>query len=334
MRAPSAGWRRTMVQCSSARLGRGQQDLVGERELADVVQQPGRMREVGFVVAEPHRERQLAAVAGDGGGVAGGHAVAQRERLDHRRQHAELHPGQSLGPALRAQELTQQVLERDDDDREQRQRPEPGLDVHVRHAHAEDGADHLGRQDGQEDRPELVGERAAVMEHVVAGDPQEVQEVGDEERGEDQDVEREVGLRDVERVHRPVDEQAADERERGPRGQVGDQSGERVTGADLVDEHRDDADQRRGCRPEQRHREHEREERAGDPLHAVLDREHVARQREREQDEDELGRPPLIGCRVERGDHPCRDEHEDLAGEEALRANRHRPARAYAQSTA
>ena len=58
------------------------------------------MREVLLVAVAAVREGERAGVARDGGRVASGHAIAQRERLDHARQHAELQRRELLRPAL------------------------------------------------------------------------------------------------------------------------------------------------------------------------------------------------------------------------------------------
>ena len=62
-------------------LGAAEQDVVGQRLLADVVQQPGRVHDRLLALAQPGGARELARVVGDGRGVAGGARVAQRERL-------------------------------------------------------------------------------------------------------------------------------------------------------------------------------------------------------------------------------------------------------------
>ena len=123
-RAPSSGWRRTIRQSVVAERLLGEQDRVGEGELADVVQQPGRVGEVLLLAAAAVGLGERAGVARDGGRVARGHAVAQRERLEHAREHAELERGELLGPALGAQQLADQVLEHDEHEREQRERGE------------------------------------------------------------------------------------------------------------------------------------------------------------------------------------------------------------------
>ena len=64
-----------------------QQDVIGQRLLPDVVQQPRRVRDRLLVLGQAGRARELARVVGDGGRVAGGARVAQRERLQQQPDH-------------------------------------------------------------------------------------------------------------------------------------------------------------------------------------------------------------------------------------------------------
>ena len=102
------------------------QDPVGEDELADVVQQAGRVGELLLLLGEPGGGGDLARVAGDRGAVARGHPVAQVERAQQRAQQRDLEAGQLLGPQLELvgallgeQQRPDQVLEDDHDDGEQ-----------------------------------------------------------------------------------------------------------------------------------------------------------------------------------------------------------------------
>ena len=88
------------------------------------MQQPGGVGELLLLAAAAVGLGQRAGVARYGGGVARGHAVAQGERLEHAREHAELQRGELLGPAPRAQQLADQVLEDDEHERQQRERGE------------------------------------------------------------------------------------------------------------------------------------------------------------------------------------------------------------------
>ncbi len=105
----------------------GVEDAVGQRELADVVQQPRRVDEILFGLVEAQLDGKLPRVARDGGRVACGHPIAQRERLHERGQHAELQRGevdrarlQLVCAILRAQQRDRQVLE---DQKQQRPTP-------------------------------------------------------------------------------------------------------------------------------------------------------------------------------------------------------------------
>ena len=129
----------------------GEQDRVGERELADVVQQPGGVDEVLLRARAAVRLGERPRVARDGGRVAGGHAVAHRQRVDHARERPELQRGELLGAPLRAQQLAQHVLEDEQDEREQRERRQPGLAVDDRHAHGQQRGRQLDRQHRDED---------------------------------------------------------------------------------------------------------------------------------------------------------------------------------------
>jgi hypothetical protein len=83
---------------------------------------------------------------------------------------------------------------------------------------------------------------------------------------------------------------------------------------DVVDQHRDDADDRGGRRPQQRHRQDERDEGARDALALLAQREQVAPDRQREQDGEELRGPPVRGLGVDRGDGERGSEQQELAG--------------------
>jgi hypothetical protein len=234
--------------------------------------------------------------------VARGHAVAQRQRLDHRGQQTDLHRGEPLGALAREQQLGQQVLEDDQHEHHQRHRGQAGAHVDGGDERAQQGADELVRQDRDEDRAELPAQRHAVVEAVVAGDHHEVQDDGHHEDDQHHEREPRTVAGDAERVDRPVGEQPADEREGGERRDVGDQPRERVARAEVIGEHGGDADRRRRGRAEQRHRQHQREKRAGDALALVADGEQVAAERERQQDEHETDGMPVVSRRRERGD--------------------------------
>ena len=114
------------------------QDPVGEHELADVVEQAGRVHELLVGLRKPGRGGDLARVAGHGGAVAGGHPVAQVERPEQGAQQGDLEAGELLGlqlelvgALLRQKQGADQVLEDDQDDREQGHGRQADLDVQV-----------------------------------------------------------------------------------------------------------------------------------------------------------------------------------------------------------
>ena len=103
-----------------------EQDGVGEDELADVVQEAGRVDDLLLALAQAELAGDLARVAGDRGGVARGHLVPQREGLQHRAEEADLERGELARAPLelllvlhRAQRRPQQVLEDEPDDGDQ-----------------------------------------------------------------------------------------------------------------------------------------------------------------------------------------------------------------------
>ncbi len=175
----------------------GVQDAVGERELADVVQQPGGVREVLIGLVESHLARQRTGVAGDGGGVASGHAVSQRKRLHERHEHAELHRGEAhrarlqlLGAVLRAQQRARQVLEDHEHEHEAQQY---GI-AHLRVGHGEDHGEHVGGDLAGEHRHEhdahLLHEGLFLQHALLDRDQREVEQVRRDEHAEDDQRER------------------------------------------------------------------------------------------------------------------------------------------------
>ena len=107
-------------------LGVSLEDAVREDELADVVQQSRRVDEVLLSSEKTRRARDLLRVARNRGAVTRGHPVPQVEGVEQRAQQTDLEAGelpraplQLLGSLLRDEELAQQVLEGEQDDREQ-----------------------------------------------------------------------------------------------------------------------------------------------------------------------------------------------------------------------
>ena len=77
-----SGWRRMPRQSESLQLAAALHDAVGQRELADVVQQPGSVRELLLAARHPELLGEVARERGDRGAVARGARVALVERAD------------------------------------------------------------------------------------------------------------------------------------------------------------------------------------------------------------------------------------------------------------
>ena len=106
----------------------------------------------------PAAHRELARVARDGGGVARGHAVAQVKRAQERAEQRDLEAGELLGPLLELDrpvlgedELADEVLEDEEDDREERDGGEAELLVGEGDPEAEHRRGQLRRQDGEQE---------------------------------------------------------------------------------------------------------------------------------------------------------------------------------------
>ena len=166
----------------------GLKDAVGEDELADVVQQSRDVYELLLAPREAGPLGDRPRVAGDGGGVAGGHLVAQVERAQQRAQHPDLEARelvrpqlQLTGPLLRLEQGAEQVLEGDQHDAEQRDPGEPDLGVDE------------GDADGHQRRRELRGEHRDQhrADHRDEGAPLDVAGVA----GDHHEVDRNPGSR-------------------------------------------------------------------------------------------------------------------------------------------
>ena len=135
--------------------------------------------------------------------------------------------------------------------------------------------------------------------------------------------ERDVVRLEVGHAREPLDAEPDDERDHRVGVDVREQLVRREPVAQRVDQHGDDADQHRRRGPAQRHREHEREERAADPLRPVLEREQVADHREREQHGDEPERLPVVGLGRRRGGDQRAEQDHGLGCEQPFPAVRH-----------
>ena len=81
-------------------LAAADQDVVGQRLLAEVVHQAGGVDDRLLALGEPGGAGELVRVVGDGGGVARGARVAQRERLEQQPEHALVADVELIGLAL------------------------------------------------------------------------------------------------------------------------------------------------------------------------------------------------------------------------------------------
>ena len=147
-----------------------------------------------LALGQAGRARELVRVVGDGGRMARGTWVAQRERLQQQPEHPLVADVELVGLALDLlrvhlaleQRAQQQLV---DAEREREQADDPGardleaVDGHRGHHRRGD----LPRQHRDEHRAEHLRQRAAAEDPRVAGDHQEVQHVGgqeDDEHGE------------------------------------------------------------------------------------------------------------------------------------------------------
>jgi hypothetical protein len=94
MRAPSSGMALDLLPIGVGQVDVALQDPVREHELADVVEEPGGVHNILFLVGKPRNPCDLARVAGDAGAVAGRHAVAQVERAKERGKQRDLEAGE------------------------------------------------------------------------------------------------------------------------------------------------------------------------------------------------------------------------------------------------
>ena len=168
----------------------GDEDRVGEDELADVVEQAGGVDQVLLALREPKQPRHLARVAGDGGGVPCGHRVAHRQRLEDRADEPDLERRQLTRPVLELLAAlvgldagAQEVLADEQHDGEQPDRAHADALVDERDAGGKQRHGDLNREDGEVERAEAV-QSGPPRGPLEAGDHREVQEVGDHEHDE------------------------------------------------------------------------------------------------------------------------------------------------------
>ena len=176
------------------------QRVVGEGELADVVQQPGRVDELLVARREPGGGGGRLREARDGGRVARGHPVAHAERLDHHADHAVVQRlqlvhlrAQLVALALGVHDRAEQVAVGHQDHGEHRHGEQPDLLVGEHGAGGQRAGRDLPRHDRQVEPPHREQQARPVAQAEVADDQQEVQEVRDQVDAEDDRRGRELG---------------------------------------------------------------------------------------------------------------------------------------------
>ena len=114
-------------------LAAADQDVIGQRLLAEVVHQAGGVDDRLLALGQARRAGELVRVVGDRGGVARGARIAQRERLQQQPEHPLVADVELVGPALDLlrvhlaleQRAQQQLV---DAEREREQADDPGAD--------------------------------------------------------------------------------------------------------------------------------------------------------------------------------------------------------------
>ncbi len=210
-----------------------EQDVVGQRLLADVMQQAGRVDDGLLALGQARRARELVGVVGDGGGVARGGRVAQRQRLQQQTDHALVAdvelvgaPHDLLAVRLALEQRPQQQLADAEGEREQ---PDDAGAVELEAVDGHRGhrrRRQLPRQHRAVHRLEHLQQRAAAQEDRVAGDHREVEEVREHEDDEDRD--REPALVGDVVLQQPVQDDPAEQGEGRVRDEVVEQVGPRV----------------------------------------------------------------------------------------------------------
>ena len=224
-RAPAAGWRSSSWRSPSCERGAAEQQVVGQRLLADVVQQAGGVHDRLLALVQPGGAGELDRVVGDGGGVAGGGRVAQRERLQQQPEHALVADVQLVAPAhdlllglLALEHGAQQQLAHAEAEHEQADdRRAVDLEPVDGHRGQRRGRE-LPRQHREVHRAEHRQQRAAAQQHGVAGDHHEVEDVRRDEHDEHGDGER--ALLAERRLPDPLQCKRAGEREGRVRREV------------------------------------------------------------------------------------------------------------------
>ena len=304
----------------------GLEDVVGEHELADVVQQPGRVDELLLLGREPRLDRDLARVAGDRGTVAGGHPVAQVQRSQQRGEQRDLEAGELAGPQLELvgallgdQQGADQVLEDEHQDAEQDDGLGADLDVGEGDADREHRRGELGRQHGEQGAADLGREAGALLVAGVARDQREVDRQREHEDAADQEVEGGAPGRNRSGFRDGVKDDPGDQREPGVGDQVDQQVLGRIAGLEPADQDRDHAHQRRRAAAEEDGADHDRQEarRDDDLMDPGANRDQVADHRDRGQGAEQPEVP--VGHRVaEDRDRQRRRQGDELGVDHGL----------------
>ena len=143
---------------------------------------------------------------------------------------------------LREKQLAEQVLEREEDEAEERDSRDPDLYVEVCDADREQGGGELGRQHGDHELSHLVHQRAALEVTAVKRDDQEVHGERDHEGAEHHQVEEPVVAAKAGGVGRSVEGKPSDQWEPGIREQVVDEEVGLVAPAEPAHGDRGNAD--------------------------------------------------------------------------------------------
>jgi hypothetical protein len=244
-------------------------------------------------------------------------AISQVERVHDRAQDADLQARELLRPSaqllaasrelLRAllgeEELSEQVLEREEDEPEQGDRGDPHLAVQVGDPDREQRRRELGGQHGDHELAHEVEQRHTLLEvDPVRRDDQEVDREREHERGEHEEVEAAVLTCHPQRVPRGVEREATEEREPGVSDEVVQQEVRFVAPAKPAERHRGDSDHGRGRAAQEDHREHQREEAARDlDARGGVGRSDVAADGEHQQDREESKVPVGVADHADRG---------------------------------
>ena len=283
------------------------------------MEQGGGVDDLLVGLREPRRGGHLAGVTGDRGAVAGGHSIPEVEGAQERAEQRHLEFGELLGPhlelvgaLLREQQGADHVLEGEQRDREQGDRGEADLDVKVGRPDREEGRGQLGREQRHERTPDFGRESAPLHVGGVAGDQGEVDQEGDDEHAEDEQIEDVIRLACPRGALRGVEGDSGEQGEPGVGDHVDQQVGPGVARARPTREDRGHADQRRRGPAQEHGRRDDRQEarRDLDPDGRRVDRREIAHDRRREQDTEQRQVPVRRRVACDRNRHRRRERHQ------------------------